>query len=802
VTFIPSPESIQDPRVARHALRELRRARDRADEGTARQLEGLFDAATVEHFLVSDDERVAMDLVRMLGADRLQPLADLLSERWYEAGPGLAHAISVRLAELTPDSFLQVVVEELDGGASRAELCGVPGLLDGLASLGPAAGPVAERLLADIDPASLAPASLRPVVGLCASLVPDRTAALLAGILRLRSVDPAHVHDALEDAFGSVSDGQRLHELFALHEEGEADQRLAEVPALFEPGAPLADLDRTARARRGKRFKGALRLLRETGPRGPAATLALAVLAELGKPKLGKEPREQLATFCLACVASAHSRDALALQAVPTPGLVRLIGVDLASAAVKQQLLDEAASRPADAIAAEVLGDLRQRPTSADVHGLLDLSIQRPSPAHVEPLVDLLVRDPEDATSDLVVRALAHHGRAAEQAILDRWHRLDGPQQVLAGDALARVGGDRTVEHLLAIFPDARSRTEPLETWCTVAAAVPDTRLVQVLLPELRRSHPVIDRCVLQSCALLGLEPDGLDRVRERCEALDLRAAEHMRAIYGTDGGRSLPETLWLDLACRGCGEENRFEVREVYASADTGHGELFVGDDHTCPTCGFRGVFRPTALSSIAVLTFLLQDLAGALRGSSPGGPVRIVERFEQDGRAVSPYDAVEAYEQRLAREPDHMESLLGLGNLYRNMGPPRLALDCYRRCVALDATCVEAAHTLAGMEEEAGHHREALALLERAWQLRDSWRFWRLRTMTPARFRTVFVHSHNALARRLGRPEIATGTTEAAPLAGDEVVAAAAGGRKIARNEPCPCGSGKKYKRCCLRR
>ena len=23
---------------------------------------------------------------------------------------------------------------------------------------------------------------------------------------------------------------------------------------------------------------------------------------------------------------------------------------------------------------------------------------------------------------------------------------------------------------------------------------------------------------------------------------------------------------------------------------------------------------------------------------------------------------------------------------------------------------------------------------------------------------------------------------------------------GRKIGRNEPCPCGSGKKYKRCCL--
>jgi preprotein translocase subunit SecA len=30
---------------------------------------------------------------------------------------------------------------------------------------------------------------------------------------------------------------------------------------------------------------------------------------------------------------------------------------------------------------------------------------------------------------------------------------------------------------------------------------------------------------------------------------------------------------------------------------------------------------------------------------------------------------------------------------------------------------------------------------------------------------------------------------------------VAAAVGGKKIGRNDPCPCGSGKKYKHCCGR-
>jgi uncharacterized protein YecA (UPF0149 family) len=35
----------------------------------------------------------------------------------------------------------------------------------------------------------------------------------------------------------------------------------------------------------------------------------------------------------------------------------------------------------------------------------------------------------------------------------------------------------------------------------------------------------------------------------------------------------------------------------------------------------------------------------------------------------------------------------------------------------------------------------------------------------------------------------------------AGDRKKQLKAGGKKIGRNDPCPCGSGKKYKKCCGR-
>ncbi len=46
-------------------------------------------------------------------------------------------------------------------------------------------------------------------------------------------------------------------------------------------------------------------------------------------------------------------------------------------------------------------------------------------------------------------------------------------------------------------------------------------------------------------------------------------------------------------------------------------------------------------------------------------------------------------------------------------------------------------------------------------------------------------------ATAQELGKAPAALGDAEVSP--GDR--------RKVGRNEPCPCGSGKKYKKCCLR-
>ncbi len=54
-------------------------------------------------------------------------------------------------------------------------------------------------------------------------------------------------------------------------------------------------------------------------------------------------------------------------------------------------------------------------------------------------------------------------------------------------------------------------------------------------------------------------------------------------------------------------------------------------------------------------------------------------------------------------------------------------------------------------------------------------------------------------ALKRQLGVTVRELGKAPVARLDGE--APGAGGQRKVGRNEPCPCGSGKKYKKCCLR-
>jgi tetratricopeptide (TPR) repeat protein len=198
---------------------------------------------------------------------------------------------------------------------------------------------------------------------------------------------------------------------------------------------------------------------------------------------------------------------------------------------------------------------------------------------------------------------------------------------------------------------------------------------------------------------------------------------------------------------------------------------------------------FEPNAMGMMAVSAELIKMTMAAQSSLKYRGPIRFLKTSIHDGRDVSLATALKEYRERIKRNPESVPDLLGLGNIYSYIESRKLAADCYSRCLAVEPECVEAAHNLAEIYFKDGEHEAAFKLLENAWIVRDRWRFHRLRSLSKVEFISSFIGRYNKTARKIGRHE----------LVSPGVDASAAAACKVGRNDPCPCGSGKKYKKCC---
>ncbi len=88
-------------------------------------------------------------------------------------------------------------------------------------------------------------------------------------------------------------------------------------------------------------------------------------------------------------------------------------------------------------------------------------------------------------------------------------------------------------------------------------------------------------------------------------------------------------------------------------------------------------------------------------------------------------------------------------------------------------------------------GDDEQAFELLDTAFASKDRWRFFLTDVASPAGVAAQFAHFYNEMLRRLGR-------TDRASLHASFLGTS----KKVGRNDPCPCGSGKKYEKCCLGR
>lgn len=151
---------------------------------------------------------------------------------------------------------------------------------------------------------------------------------------------------------------------------------------------------------------------------------------------------------------------------------------------------------------------------------------------------------------------------------------------------------------------------------------------------------------------------------------------------------------------------------------------------------------------------------------------------------------EALRQVEANLAEFPDDVWVHLNAGHVYEHLGDLAMAETIYRQALALTDEIgpsherEEAVARLVDLLHAAGREAEAEALLA-AEEARDA----------------TFEGTHDSADDETLVPE-----GDESPKAGVSPVPSATWpstvrreGSKVSRNEPCPCGSGRKFKRCC---
>lgn len=138
------------------------------------------------------------------------------------------------------------------------------------------------------------------------------------------------------------------------------------------------------------------------------------------------------------------------------------------------------------------------------------------------------------------------------------------------------------------------------------------------------------------------------------------------------------------------------------------------------------------------------------------------------------------------MALHPDSAKDWLVLGNLLSPLNRPKAALKAYRKAAQLAPAAVDVQFTLANRLTNSDRLDEAFGILQSTLEHKPQWVF-----LTPfPNFGHDFADLYNYLRRELRK-------TEFPPLQASALNPA----KKPGRNDPCPCGSGKKYKKCCGR-
>ncbi|HSQ06440.1 MAG TPA: SEC-C metal-binding domain-containing protein [Chromatiaceae bacterium] len=775
---------LNDPILMEWALRHYQDAQAGTPQRREAMEQDWFDDLTLRRWLDSDDQAMLARLFSELPADRFANLGPSIGARWGQWGGNLACAAAPVLARHAPDLAWRCFAEP--EAKRHRDMDAVLGIVHALPLLPPEParallGAIAEEVRGGRH-SQLALDTLWNGL-LWAGLRIDRPVAEAAIQARLGDGSDDR---ALEDTLGGIARGlfgsRRYARLASDIRQGQTRQDFRSLSALFRDDAPLDRLDQWSR---GQVTRSDLTGLVAQYIDDDDRRIILAVLHALGTQGVERH-WDRLADFLIGCVAAACERDAIDTSQMPLQETVGLLAADLSSLPQEEALSARLADFDQGAVA-DMLSETLQREKGAYGGMVIARVMGRLGwEAFVPVLTDSINDESGDLVCDAARDALVRLGEPARDHLIAHWDRLDVVQRIYGLSVIVTVGGEPVASFAFDQQHDLL-REDP-ESWCQLALAAPDQRLVERLERELPRRQGLFDETFYQLVHLLGLDHPRLAAVAERVRR---RRAEQQARSAAFERGDWFQETLSLPLRCPACGDTNEYAVRRVAVMPMAVGDQPLLGQELACSSCGQWADLEITNEARLVLAGEFIRLGAERLEGLAGKSKVLAAPAVSLNGRLRPVVEVVSHCRDAVAEHPAAVGDWVRLAYCYqRALDRPRHGGRYAEQALRQDPNAVEAVILRAHALTLEGEEQQAFDLLDRALAAKDQWRFFLRDLATPAEVAAQFAGLYNELRHRLGRGD--------RPSLHGAFLAAKT---KVGRNDPCPCGSGRKYKKCCLR-
>ena len=454
---------------------------------------------------------------------------------------------------------------------------------------------------------------------------------------------------------------------------------------------------------------------------------------------------------------------------------------------IDDQIIDSLVSRDSSPeISKKALEQIKRRPSSFGTARAVKLLGKMKDVAAIPAIASLLASECNDRVYDECVFSLVRMGIHFVEYVISGFSGFTDVQKIHFLQVLQDIPREETIDLFLHHWQDfwRCDKVAFIEALECIAAKQFIVPLRRELMPEEireERAYYLLCKIHEEDDVILAEIEERLQRQQQELKALET-------AFSGGEGLPFLNNTLKLQIKCRNCEKVYTYEVEEVFIDNDT----PLIRDKIVCKNCRAINQYDLTTMGKLSLMaSFALMTSAGKDTGAGPEKfSLKVGNTGMMDGRRMSVSEIHECYDNDVKNSPDDPALRVGYGNVLMRAGKELEAVFQYKQAIRLDPMAVEAYLSLGEFEDDKGNPEKAREYFQQAYKCMFAGNYYRTADREGLQ---------QAITSRIiafeGRS--ASDMEDSLPFE----MPVRDNGPAVGRNDPCPCGSGKKYKKCCLK-